>query len=54
MKNKKTILIAVTGSIAAYKAADLVSRFIKEDWNVHVVMSTKVHHTIHITDFISK
>ena len=39
MKNKKTILIAVTGSIAAYKAADLVSRFIKEDWNVHVVMS---------------
>jgi phosphopantothenoylcysteine decarboxylase len=37
--NKATIVLGVTGSIAAYKAADLTSRLAKEDCSVHVVMT---------------
>ena len=33
------VIVGVTGSIAAYKAADLVSRLIKRDMEVHVVMT---------------
>ena len=35
----KTILVGVTGSIAAYKAADLVSRLVKRGHEVHVAMT---------------
>ncbi len=35
----KTVILGVTGSIAAYKAADIVTRLIKQDCNVHVVMT---------------
>lgn len=35
----KTIILGVTGSIAAYKAADIVSRLIKKDCDIHVVMT---------------
>ena len=35
----KTILLGVTGSIAAYKAADLASRLTKSGHDVHVVMT---------------
>lgn len=35
----KNILLGVTGSIAAYKAADIVSGLIKKDCNVNVVMT---------------
>lgn len=35
----KTIILGVTGSIAAYKAADIVSGLIKQDYDVHVVMT---------------
>lgn len=35
----KTITIGVTGSIAAYKAADLVSKLVKTGANVRVVMT---------------
>ena len=35
----KTIILGVTGSIAAYKAADIVSGLIKQDCDVHVVMT---------------
>ncbi|MEA3189028.1 MAG: hypothetical protein QOD99_2858 [Chthoniobacter sp.] len=35
----KTILLGVTGSIAAYKAADLVSKLVKRGYDVHVVMT---------------
>ena len=35
----KTILLGVTGSIAAYKAADLTSRLVKAGHDVHVVMT---------------
>ena len=35
----KNILLCVTGSIAAYKAAELANRFVKEGINVDVVMT---------------
>ena len=33
------VIVGVTGSIAAYKAADLVSKLVKRDCEVHVVMT---------------
>lgn len=47
MSNRKTVVVGVTGGIAAYKAADLVSRLYKGGFNVQVVM------TEHATRFIS-
>lgn len=47
MLKGKTILLGVTGSIAAYKAADLASRLIKQHAEVHVIM------TENATKFIS-
>lgn len=35
----KTIVVGVTGSIAAYKAADLVSQLVKRAFEVHVTMT---------------
>src|SRR2546423_15024417 len=35
----KNVLLGVTGSIAAYKAADLTSQLVKQGCNVHVVMT---------------
>ncbi|NIZ46662.1 flavoprotein [Entomospira nematocerorum] len=35
----RTIILGVTGSIAAYKAADLANQFCKKDYVVHVVMT---------------
>ena len=39
MKTKKTIILGVTGSIAAHKAADLASLLTKQNFNVRVVMT---------------
>lgn len=39
MKNGRNIVLGVTGSIAAYKAAEITSRLTKEGANVHVVMT---------------
>lgn len=36
---KKTVVLGVTGGIAAYKALDIVSRLRKKDINVHVIMT---------------
>ena len=47
MLRGKTILIGVTGSIAAYKAADLASRLVKQHAQGHVIM------TENATQFIS-
>ena len=33
------VILGVTGSIAAYKAADLASQMVKRGWEVHVVMT---------------
>ncbi len=35
----KNILLCVTGSIAAYKAAELANRFVKDNYNVDVIMT---------------
>jgi phosphopantothenoylcysteine decarboxylase len=39
MKSKPNIVLGVTGSIAAYKAADLASQLTKSDCEVRVVMT---------------
>ena len=39
MFSNKTVVIGVTGSIAAYKIADLCSRLIKKNADVHVIMT---------------
>ena len=36
---KRTVVLGVTGSIAAYKAAELTSQLAKQDADVHVVMT---------------
>ncbi len=41
------IILGITGSIAAYKAADIASRLVKAGAEVHIVM------TQHATDFIT-
>src|ERR1700710_299320 len=40
MKATRNIVLGVTGSIAAYKAADLTSQLTKQGCTVHVVMTT--------------
>lgn len=47
MLNGKTIILGVTGGIAAYKAADLASRLVKQHATVQVIM------TEHAQKFIS-
>jgi len=37
--SKKTVILGVTGGIAAYKSCEIVSRLIKQDINVQVVMT---------------
>lgn len=39
MRDKKHIVVAVTGGIAAYKACDLVSQLTKKEYDVKVIMS---------------
>ena len=40
MSTAKRIVLGVTGSIAAHKAADLASQLTKDGFTVHVVMTT--------------
>ena len=47
MLNGKNIVVGVTGGIAAYKAADVVSRLKKQGANVYVIM------TKHSTEFVN-
>ena len=39
MSDPRTIIVGVTGSIAAFKAADLVSKLVKRGHEVHVTMT---------------
>ena len=39
MSEARTIVVGVTGSIAAFKAADLVSKLVKRGYQVQVVMT---------------
>lgn len=51
MLKGKTVLLGVTGSIAAYKAADLASRLIKQHADVHVIMTENATNFIHPITF---
>lgn len=46
MAKKRTIILGVTGSIAAYKAADIASQLKKLGQNVHCVMTKDATHFI--------
>ena len=35
----KTIILGITGSIAAYKSADIANNLVKREYNVHAVMT---------------
>ncbi len=46
MATKANILVGVTGSIAAYKAADLVSKLAKAGHDIHVIMTKGATHFV--------
>lgn len=49
----KTVVLGVTGSIAAYKIAGLASMLVKQGANVHVIMTKNATHFIHPITFES-
>ncbi len=51
MLNGKTVVLGVTGSIAAYKIANLASMLIKLHADVHVIMTQNATNFIHPTAF---
>ncbi len=51
MLSGKTVLLGVTGSIAAYKAADLASRLKKQHADVHVIMTKNAAYFINPITF---
>ena len=46
MLQGKTVVLGVTGSIAAYKIASLASRLVKLHADVHVIMTLNATHFI--------
>lgn len=46
MGDRKTVVLGVTGSIAAYKAADLASELTKRGHDVHVIMTASARRFI--------
>ena len=51
MLKGKTIILGVTASIAAYKAAAFASLLVKQHADVHVLMTPKAHNFIHPITF---
>ena len=51
MLNGKTVVLGITGSIAAYKIADLVSQLVKLRADVHVIMTENATHFINPITF---
>lgn len=51
MLKNKTVLLAVTGGIAAYKIPNLASMLVKQGCNVHVLMTQNATNFIHPTAF---
>lgn len=49
-KDRKTIILGVTGSIAAYKAADIASALTKEGHSVHAILTEEA--TNYVTPFL--
>ena len=48
MLNGKTVLLGVSGGIAAYKSAALASALMKQRANVHVIMTPNAVNFIYI------
>ena len=46
METKKTVVLGVTGSIAAYKAADLASLLVKQGHDVRVILTSSAQRFI--------
>jgi phosphopantothenoylcysteine decarboxylase len=42
----KTIILGVTGSIAAYKAAEIASQLVKQKFSVHVILTSDATHFV--------
>lgn len=53
MDEKKYIVLGVSGSIAAYKAADLTSRLVKETYSVTVIMTASALKLVCETTFFT-
>ena len=51
MLRGKTVVLGVTGSIAAYKIAGLASSLVKLHADVHVIMTKNATNFIHPTTF---
>lgn len=51
MLDKKTVVLGVTGSIAAYKAANIASMLVKKNVDVHVIMTKNAVNFIHPITF---
>ena len=51
MLRGKTVVLGVTGSIAAYKTASLASMLVKQHCDVHVIMTENATNFIHPTAF---
>ena len=51
MLKGKTVVLGVTGSIAAYKIANLASMLVKQHADVHVIMTKNATNFIHPTTF---
>jgi phosphopantothenoylcysteine decarboxylase/phosphopantothenate--cysteine ligase len=51
MLNNKTIILGVSSSISAYKAADLASALVKEHAQVHVIMTKNATNIINPITF---
>ena len=49
MLKGKTVVLGVTGSIAAYKIANLASMLVKKHANVHVIMTENAVSYTHLT-----
>ena len=48
MLSGKNVLLAITGSIAAYKSAYLVRDFIKRGANVKVIITEQLYNLLHL------
>ena len=51
MLKGKTVILGITGSIAAYKMANVASALVKEGAEVHVIMTENATHFIHPITF---
>lgn len=51
MLKGKTVILGVTGSIAAYKMANVASMLVKMECDVHVIMTEK-RNPFHYTHYL--